>query len=63
MRPIKTRIEGIYGDVADQVTALRLQALGAVNGLTVYLPPVHTRQGARALLDPEAKSSIELKLC
>jgi hypothetical protein len=25
-----------YGGAADQVTALRLQALGAVNGLTVY---------------------------
>ena len=24
-----------YGDFSDQVTALRLQALGAVNGLTV----------------------------
>src|ERR1039457_4309990 len=28
-----------YGATADQVTALRLQALGAVNGLTAYVPP------------------------
>ena len=41
-----------YGDAEDQVTALRLQALGAVNGLTVYVPPAHTRRGAPALLDP-----------
>jgi hypothetical protein len=47
-----------YGDVADQVTALRLQALGAVNGLTVYVPPVHTRQEAPALLDPEANQKL-----
>jgi len=33
------------GNVADQVTALRLQALAAVNGLTVFVPPAFTRQG------------------
>jgi hypothetical protein len=33
-----------YGSATDQVTALRLQALGAVNGLTVYVPPAYTRQ-------------------
>jgi len=43
-----------YGDVSDQVTALRLQALAAVNGLTVYVPPAHTRRGVPAFLDPEA---------
>jgi hypothetical protein len=42
-----------YGDASDQVTALRLQALGAVNGLTVYVPPAFTRQGVSALPDPE----------
>ena len=47
-----------YGDVADQVTALRLQALGAVNGLTVYVPPVHTRQEVPTLLDPEASQKL-----
>ena len=47
-----------YGDTADQVTALRLQALGAVNGLTVYVPPAHTRPGVPALLDPEAGQKL-----
>lgn len=47
-----------YGGSGDQVTALRLQALGAVNGLTVYVPPAHTRQGAAALLDPEAGQKL-----
>ena len=42
-----------YGDAADQVTALRLQALGAVNGLTVYVPPAYTRHTPTSL-DPEA---------
>lgn len=35
-----------YGEAADQVTALRLQALGTANGLTIYVPPAHTRRGA-----------------
>src|ERR1017187_8091441 len=47
-----------YGDAADQVTALRLQALGAVNGLTVYEPPAYTRQGLATLLDPEAAQKL-----
>jgi hypothetical protein len=47
-----------YGDLSDQVTALRLQALGAVNGLTVYVPPAHTRQGHPTLLDPEAAQKL-----
>jgi hypothetical protein len=47
-----------YGDFSDQVTALRLQALGAVNGLTVYVPPVHTRQGGPPLLDPEVAQKL-----
>jgi hypothetical protein len=47
-----------YGDAADQVTALRLQALGAVNGLTVYVPPAYTRQGFPTLLDPEASQKL-----
>lgn len=42
-----------YGGTADQVTALRLQALAAVNGLTVYVPPAYTRQSSAVLLDPE----------
>jgi len=47
-----------YGDISDQITALRLQALGAVNGLTVYVPPVHTRQGMLTPLDPEASQKL-----
>lgn len=47
-----------YGDASDQVTALRLQALGAVNGLTVYVPPAFTRQGSPALLDPDAAKKL-----
>jgi hypothetical protein len=47
-----------YGDASDQVTALRLQALGAVNGLTVYVPPAFTRQGVPTLLDPEAGQKL-----
>jgi hypothetical protein len=47
-----------YGDASDQVTALRLQALGAVNGLTVYVPPAFTRQGVPTLLDPEVAQKL-----
>jgi hypothetical protein len=47
-----------YGDTSDQVTALRLQALGAVNGLTVYVPPAFTRQGTPTFLDPEASQKL-----
>ena len=47
-----------YGSTADQVTALRLQALGAVNGLTVYVPPAHTRRSHDALLDPESAQKL-----
>jgi hypothetical protein len=47
-----------YGDAADQVTALRLQALGAANGLTVFVPPAHTRRGGQALLDPTASQKL-----
>jgi len=58
-----------YGHVADQVNALRLQALGAVNGFTVFVPPAHTRQPphvappARPLrpqrLDPESEEMLK----
>ena len=47
-----------YGAAADQVTALRLQALGAVNGLTVYVPPAYTRQGLATLLDPDGAQKL-----
>jgi hypothetical protein len=49
-----------YGTAADQVTALRLQALGAVNGLSVYVPPAYTRQYPVALADQEsARKMVE----
>jgi len=47
-----------YGSIADQVTALRLQALAAVNGLTVYVPPAHTRQVNPALIDPQSNQRL-----
>src|SRR5216684_1086471 len=47
-----------YGSAADQVTALRLQALAAVNGLSVFVPPVHTRQVPTAVLAPEIRQQV-----
>lgn len=47
-----------YGSTADQVTALRLQALAAVNGLIVYVPPAYTRQALAAVLEPEAHQKL-----
>jgi hypothetical protein len=47
-----------YGAMADQVTALRLQALGAVNGLTVYVPPAYTREPAAPEHDPETAQKL-----
>jgi hypothetical protein len=48
------RIYIAYGAPANQVTALRLQALAAVNGLTVYVPLAYTRQDASGQLDPQS---------
>jgi hypothetical protein len=47
-----------YGGAADQVTALRLQALGAVNGLNIFVPPAYTRQTSDILLDPESGQKL-----
>jgi len=47
-----------YGNAADQVTALRLQALAAVNGLTVFVPPVHTRQHPMTVLPSEINQQV-----
>jgi len=47
-----------YGATEDQVTALRLQALGVVNGLTIYVPPAHTRQGQQSLLEPQSAQKL-----
>jgi hypothetical protein len=44
--------------MADQVTALRLQALGAAHGLTVYVPPAYTRQGFSPIYDAPAQSKL-----
>ena len=46
-----------YGSIADQVTALRLQALAAVNGLTVFVPPAYTRQVV-PVLEPETGQKL-----
>jgi hypothetical protein len=53
------RIYIAYGGPAGQVTALRLQALAAVNGLTVYVSPAYTRQDVSGQLDPQ--SDIRLR--
>lgn len=47
-----------YGSAADQVTALRLQALAGVNGLTVFVPPAHTRLGSTPLIDPQSAQKL-----
>src|SRR5258708_15609934 len=46
-----------YGSAGDQVTAMRLQALAAVNGLTVYVPPAFTRQSAA--LEPQSAEKLK----
>jgi hypothetical protein len=46
-----------YGTVQDQVTALRLQALAAVNGLSAYVPPAHTRKPG-GVLDEQSKEKL-----
>ena len=48
-----------YGSAADQVTALRLQALAAVHGLTVYVPPAYTRAASPNLLGSEVGQKLE----
>lgn len=48
-----------YGSASDQVTALRLQTLGAVNGLTIYVPPAYTRKLPYTSIDPEAVQKLK----
>jgi hypothetical protein len=48
-----------YGNTTDQVTALRLQALAAVNGLTVYVPPAHTRLDTPSTIDSETRQMLK----
>jgi hypothetical protein len=47
-----------YGTEADQVIALRLQALAAVNGLSAYVPPVFTRRVRTINLEPESDAKL-----
>lgn len=47
-----------YGSATDQVIALRLQALAAVNGLSAYVPPAYTRQGMVPMLDLEVAPKL-----
>jgi len=47
-----------YGTEADQVIALRLQALAAVNGLSAYVPPVYTRRAHAINLEPESHAKL-----
>ena len=54
--PLKVYI--VYGSSFDQVTALRLQALGAVNGMVVYVPPAYTREQNFSGLDPNAEHNL-----
>lgn len=54
--PLKVYVS--YGTAADQVTALRLQALGAVNGLNVYVPPAYTRQTPLPSLEPQSEANL-----
>lgn len=54
--PLKVYIAD--GATLDQVTALRLQALGAVNGLAVYVPPAYTREPEFDAIDPNAQANL-----
>ncbi len=47
-----------YGTAADQVIALRLQALAVVNGLSVYVPPAYTRHSNVATLDEQSVNRL-----
>jgi hypothetical protein len=47
-----------YGNAADQVTALRLQALGGASGLTVFVPPAYTRAPSQVLVEPEIQQRL-----
>jgi hypothetical protein len=47
-----------YGTEADQVIALRLQALAAVNGLSAHVPPAYTRRVHAINLEPESHAKL-----
>jgi hypothetical protein len=45
-----------YGAPDDQVTALRAQTLGAVQGFEIYVPPAHTRKSHK--LDSASRKAL-----
>jgi hypothetical protein len=47
-----------YSTAADQIVALRLQTLGAIYGLTIYVPSAMTRQTT----NPELSTEVQQKL-
>ena len=47
-----------YGDARDQATALRLQALSAVNGLQTFVPPAYTRTESTTVLDEVSAAQL-----
>jgi len=55
---VALRLYVAYGTASDQVTASRLQALGAVNGLNVYVPPSYTRTDTPASIDPKSEANL-----
>src|SRR4051812_12107763 len=58
MRPdLKVLIS--YSTKLDQILALRLQTMGAVQGLTVYVPPATSRNGTLAGLSREIQSHLD----
>ena len=42
-----------YGSAADQITALRLQTLAAVNRLSVVVPPAFTRESPAPVVESQ----------
>lgn len=48
-----------YRHAEDQITALRLQTIGVVYGLTIYVPPLFGRKTGQAEIDPDALKRLE----
>lgn len=47
-----------YSIAIDQLVALRLQTLVNVYGMTVYVPPASSRNGASSSLSPELEAKL-----
>jgi len=47
-----------YSAAVDQILALRLQTLASTYGLTVYVPPAHTRQNTTSVLGSDVQNAI-----